>query len=95
MLRSPIRPRITARESSGACMSAEGAIADADGDIAALVYASGDRPDLVLCEFARHLADNGQRACGLIQLRDRLFDETHRRVMVLDSGQVVDVARRK
>lgn len=94
MLRSPLRPRRTARESSDAFMSTQGTIADADGDIAALVYTSADRPDLVLCEFARHLADTRQRVCGLIQLRDRSFDGTHRRVMVLDSWQVVDVARK-
>jgi len=75
-------------------MPTQGTIADADGDIAALVYSSGDRPDLVLCEFARRLADTGQRACGLIQFRDRSFDATHRRIMVLDSWQVVNVARK-
>jgi hypothetical protein len=30
-------------------------IADADADIAALVYAGADRPDLVLCAFAATL----------------------------------------
>jgi hypothetical protein len=67
---------------------------DADADIAALVYASGDRPDLVLCAFARHLADTGRRPCGLVQLRDRSGDEASRKVMVLDSWQVVDAARK-
>ena len=40
-------------------MSTQGTIADAEGDIAALVYASGDRPDLVLRDFAKHLAGAG------------------------------------
>jgi nucleoside-triphosphatase THEP1 len=88
MLRSPIRPSSVAGEGSGAYMSARGTIAD----IAALVYSSGDRPDLVLREFAGRLADAGHRTCGLIQLRDRSFDGTRRRVMVLDGWQVVDVA---
>jgi len=65
-------------------------IADADADIAALVYASGDRPDLVLCAFARHLADTGRRPCGLVQLRDRSEDDVSRKVMVLEDWQVVD-----
>ncbi len=30
----------------------QGMITDADGDIAALVYGTGDRPDLVLLDFA-------------------------------------------
>jgi hypothetical protein len=69
-------------------------IADADADIAALVYASGDRPDVVLCVFARHLAETGRRPCGLVQLRDRSGDETSRKVMVLDDWQVVDAANK-
>ena len=72
-------------------MTTQGTIADAEGDIAALVYSSEDRPDLVLCDFARHLADNGRRVCGLVQLRDRAGGESQSRVMVLDSWQVVDV----
>jgi nucleoside-triphosphatase THEP1 len=75
-------------------MSAQGMIGDADGDIAALVYASGDSPDLVLRDFASRLTDAGHRVCGLIQLRDRAFDGTHRKVVVLDGWQVVDVARK-
>jgi nucleoside-triphosphatase THEP1 len=77
-------------------MSMQGTIADADGDIAALVYASGDRPDLVLRDFAKRLADAGHRVCGLIQVRDRSTDATHGRVMVLDGQQVqvVEVARK-
>ena len=75
-------------------MPTQGTIADADGEIAALVYSGGDRPDLVLGEFARRLTDTGQRTCGLIQFRDRPYDGTHRRVVVLDSGHVVDVARK-
>jgi Protein of unknown function (DUF2478) len=66
-------------------------IADAEGDIAALVYASDGRPDLVLCDFARHLADSGRRVCGLVQLRDRASGEATGRVMVLESRQVVDI----
>ena len=41
------------------------------GEIDALVYATGDRPDLVLLDFARHVSDSGRRICGLIQFRDR------------------------
>jgi uncharacterized protein DUF2478 len=73
-------------------MSMQGRIADAEGDIAALVYSSADRPDLVLCDFARHLADSGRRVCGLVQLRDRASEEAPGRVMVLDSWQVLDVS---
>jgi len=78
-------------------LSAPGTIADAEGDIAALVYASGDRPDLVLRDFAKRLAGAGHRVCGLIQLRDRSTDATHGRVVVLDGGemQVVEVARKE
>jgi nucleoside-triphosphatase THEP1 len=64
-------------------------IADADGEIAALVYSSGDRPDLVLCAFARHLADGGRRVCGLIQLRPRSHEDLCCSVMALDTRQVV------
>ena len=70
-------------------------IADADADIAALVYTSGDRPDLVLCAFARHLAETGRRPCGLVQLRDRSGDQASRKVMVLEDWQVVDAARKR
>jgi predicted amino acid dehydrogenase len=69
------------------------AIADADGDIAALVYASGDRPDQVLYAFARHLTDGGRRVCGLVQLRDRSCDGSPCSVIVLDSWKVVDFIR--
>jgi len=55
-------------------MTPQGVIADAEGDIAALVYSSGDRPDLVLCAFAEHLASAGKRLCGLVQFRDALRD---------------------
>ena len=72
-------------------MTTQRTIADAEGDIAALVYASDDRPDLVLCDFARHLAGSGRRVCGLVQLRDRVSGEAPGRVMVLDTWQVVDV----
>jgi hypothetical protein len=70
----------------------QGMITDADGDIAALVYATGDRPDLVLLDFARHASDSGRRICGLIQFRDRPSDDTRRRVMVLDAWTEVDVS---
>jgi hypothetical protein len=66
-------------------------IGDATGDLAALVYSQSDRPDLVLCAFARHLADAGRRVCGLVQLRDEATGGTAGRVMVLDSWRVVDV----
>ena len=72
-------------------MTTQRKISDAEGDIAALVYSSDDRPDLVLCDFARHLADSGWRVCGLVQLRDHASGEAPGRVMVLDSWQVVDV----
>jgi hypothetical protein len=72
-------------------MSARRTIADADGEIAALIYAGHDRPDLVLCAFARHLADAGRRVCGLVQLRDCAPDGASARVMVLERWQVVDV----
>ena len=72
-------------------MTTQGTIADAEGDIAALVYSSDDRPDLVLCNFARHLADSGRRVCGLVQLRDHASRKAPGRVMVLDSWQVVHV----
>src|SRR5882757_9216447 len=75
-------------------MSTQGTIGDADGDIAALVYASGDSPDLVLCDFARRLTDAGQRVCGLIQLRERTTEDVPRKVVVLDGWQVVGVARK-
>jgi len=75
-------------------MTARRTIADADGEIAALVYAGRDRPDLVLCGFARHLADVGRRMCGLVQFRDRSREGLPGRVMVLDRWQVVDVGRR-
>jgi Protein of unknown function (DUF2478) len=70
----------------------QGMITDADSDIAALVYATGDRPDLVLLDFARHVSDSGRRICGLIQFRDRRSDDTRRRVMVLDAWTEVDVS---
>ena len=74
-------------------MATTGKIADADGDIAALVYGSGDRPDLILCAFARYLADGSRRICGLVQLRGPSSDGSLCSVMVLDSWQVVDFVR--
>jgi len=73
-------------------MIRQGMISDADGDIAALVYAEGDRPDHVLLDFARQVSDSGRRICGLIQFRDRRSDDTRRRVMVLDTWTEVDVS---
>jgi len=72
-------------------MATQDVIADAEGDIAALVYSSGDRPDLVLCAFAEHLTTAGKRLCGLVQFRDGLRDGSPARVMVLDSWQIVEV----
>jgi len=72
-------------------MATPDVIADADGDIAALVYSSGDRPDLVLCAFAEHLAGAGKKLCGLVQFRDGLRHGSPGRVMVLDSWQIVEV----
>jgi len=71
-----------------------GTIADAEGDIAALVYASKDRPDLVLHAFARHLADTGRRVCGLVQFRDRSRGKSRCRVMSLDDWQVTEFVRK-
>jgi hypothetical protein len=76
-------------------MTTQGEIADADGDIAALVYSAGDRPDLVLCTFAEHLAAAGKRLCGLVQFRDCLRDGSPGRVMVLDSWQIVEVGGKR
>src|SRR5262245_32702124 len=72
-------------------MAARSVIADADGDIAARVYSSGDRPALVLCAFAEHLPAAPKRLCGLVQFRDGLGDGSPGRVMVLDSWQIVEV----
>jgi len=69
-------------------------IGDADGDIAALVYAGADRPDLVLCAFARRLTDAGRRVCGVVQLRDGSCGGSPGRVLVLDGWQVIDVGRK-
>lgn len=74
-------------------MSTGWTIADADGDIAALVYPVEDRPDLILCAFAGLLMDAGLRVCGLVQLRDPHREGSPGRVMVLDRWQVVDVGR--
>ena len=74
-------------------MSTQGPIANAGGDIAALVYTGRDRPVLVLCDFAKHLVESGQRVCGLIQLGDRPPGDARRKLMVLDSWRIVDVAR--
>jgi hypothetical protein len=67
-------------------------IADAEADIAAVVYSLRDRPDLLLCAFARHVTNAGQRPCGLVQLRDHSGDNVARRVVVVDDWQVVDAS---
>ncbi|HEX4553870.1 MAG TPA: DUF2478 domain-containing protein [Xanthobacteraceae bacterium] len=74
-------------------MSTQGPITDAGGEIAALVYTARDRPDLVLCDCAKHLVESGRRVCGLIQLRDRPPGDARRKLMDLDSWRIVDVAR--
>jgi nucleoside-triphosphatase THEP1 len=74
-------------------MTTQGTITDAEGDIAALVYESEDRPDQVLCAFARYLADGGRRVCGLVQLRDRSSDTSPCSVIVLDNWEVIAFAR--
>ena len=66
-------------------------IDDAEADIAALVYGSDDRPDLVLQAFACEVAASGRRVCGLIQMRDHKADDIKRKVLVLDAWDVVDV----
>src|SRR5215475_16171382 len=76
-------------------MATQGVIADAEADIAALVYSSGDRPDLVLCAFAEHLAAAGKRLCGLVQFRDVPRDGSPGRVMVLDTWQIVEVGGKR
>ena len=58
----------------------------------ALVYRGTDSPDVVLCDFARQLADAGRKVCGLVQLRERTTEGAPRKVVVLDGWQVVDVA---
>ena len=67
-------------------------IPDTGGEIAALVYAGDDRPDLVLRDFARRVADSGRRVCGLIQFRGRAAGRRHRHVLVLDGWRMVEVA---
>lgn len=68
-------------------------IGDTGGDIAAVVYSPGDRPDLVLYDFARDLADSGQRISGVIQFRDCSV-QTQRRVMILDEWRTVEIDRK-
>src|SRR5262249_32834678 len=83
-----------AQDASVTPMTTREAIADADGDIAALVYTSGDRPDFVLSDFARHLAATGRRASGLVQFRDRPLEKSARRLLLAESRQLVEVTRR-
>jgi nucleoside-triphosphatase THEP1 len=66
-------------------------LVDAEGDIAALVYGASDRPDLVLCSFARHLMDDGRKVCGLVQYQVRSPSGSVRKGLVLDGWQVVDL----
>ena len=74
-------------------MTQQGMISDADGDIAALVYATGDRPDLVLLDFARHVSDSGRRICGLIPVpRSPVRGYAPSHVMILDAWTEVDVS---
>src|SRR5262245_20496410 len=87
------RSAVTDRSAGVTTMVTRETISDADGDIAALVYGSQDRPDLVLGAFARHLADDGRRLCGLIQFRDRPRDGPLCRLMVLENRQMVGFAR--
>src|SRR5262245_35326321 len=72
--------------------ASHGTIGDAEGDIAALVYRSGDSPDVVLLDFARRLTAAGRKVCGLVQLREGVAAGAPRKVVVLDGWQVVDVA---
>jgi len=81
------------RSAEVSLMTTRETIIDAGGDIAALVYADQDRPDLVLCAFARRLADAGRRVCGLIQFRDRPVDGSACRLMVLEGWHMVEMAR--
>jgi hypothetical protein len=65
-------------------------IADADADIAALVYTPQEHPDLVLSEFARRLRRDGRKVCGLVQFRG-LDAHGRRRLLVLDRRRSFDV----
>jgi hypothetical protein len=69
---------------------AEPVIADADGDVAALVYGPQERADLVLCEFVGELRDEGRKVCGLVQFRGH-DGEGRRRLLVLDRWRSLDV----
>jgi hypothetical protein len=64
-------------------------LVDAEGDIAALVVT--DRPDLVLCSFARHLIDDGRKVCGLVQYQVRSPAGSVRKGLILDGWHVVDL----
>lgn len=70
-----------------------GVIGDTDGEIAALVYANHDRPDLVLYDFARDLIAGSRRVSGVIQFRDCQAGATRRSVMVLDGWRRVEIDR--
>jgi len=72
-------------------MNYENGIADADGDIAALVYSYRDRPDLVLRTFSERLAAAGRRLSGLVQLRDTRHVGQCGRVLRLDTWEIAEV----
>src|SRR6266478_1750763 len=72
-------------------MNYESGIADADGDIAALVYSYRDRPDLVLRTFSERLAAAGRRLSGLVQLRDTRHVGQCGRVLRLDTWEIAEV----
>jgi hypothetical protein len=76
-------------------MNSRPQIKDADGEIAALVYSAADRPDLVLAEFATHTARSGKRIAGLIQFREHPVDGSSRKFLVLQSGQMIDIAHHR
>jgi hypothetical protein len=65
---------------------------DADGDIAAVVYSRDERPDVVLCDFADRLRNDGRRVCGLVQLRGRRPGDGYRTLMALNDRCTLDMA---
>jgi hypothetical protein len=83
--------RDTGRTGQSALPAVEPILDDADGDIAALVYGKDERPDVVMCYFARHLEAAKMRACGLVQLRDHTHTDRCRKLVMLDDWSVLDV----
>jgi hypothetical protein len=69
---------------------------DAQCDVAAIVYGSGDNPDLVLTEFAADLRGSGARVAGLIQhARGRqLRSAAGLSALLLPSGREIFVPHR-